>query len=72
MLLLTPSGTNWDVLSLWTWTAGATMRAAGSAALTGVGRPSDVTTTSAAKLAVRISFAFVMNGLLSSIIACGC
>ena len=64
MLLLTPSGMNCAALSPWIWTAGSEHLAAGSAAVTGVERPSNVMTISAAEVAVRISVAFVMDLLL--------
>ena len=62
MLLLTPSGMNCAALSPRIWTAGPTLP--GSAAVTGVERPSNVMTISAAEVAVRMSVAFVMDLLL--------
>src|SRR5437870_4246226 len=64
MLLLTPSGMNCAALSPRIWTAGATLP--GSAAVTGVERPSNVMTISAAEVAVRMSVVFVMDLLLRS------
>jgi hypothetical protein len=51
-------------LSPWIWTDDEITLPTGSAAVTGVDGPSDVMTISAAEIAVRISFAFVMGLLL--------